>query len=143
MKTRSFVLVGTILCTAVFIFCATPRPVYATATPGFTVVRAGTQEPVTKVLVPVQSGDAAEIVVSQKGKAFAPGSIEVRVGQPIEIHNDDATVHNAYCQSGDFKYNSGPQQPGTKSRFAFVAPGAYEVRCAIHPKMKLAVTVVE
>ena len=122
-------------------FGSMTRPTYANT--GLLVVRADTQEPVTNAFVPLQAGEVAGIIVSQKDKAFAPGSIEVRVGQPIEIHNDDSTVHNAYCQSGDFKYNSGPQQPGTHSRLSFAAPGVYEVRCAIHPKMKLSVTVTE
>jgi plastocyanin len=80
-------------------------------------------------------------VVTQKEKTFLPATIEIRVGQALEIVNEDTTLHNAYCSAGDFKYNSGPQQPGSKSTLTFTAPGAYEVRCAIHPKMRLAVTV--
>jgi plastocyanin len=82
-------------------------------------------------------------VISQLDKTFAPERIQVRVGDAVAIVNDDNTVHNAYCRSGDFKYNSGPQAPGSQSTLTFETAGTYEVRCAIHPKMKLTVEVVE
>lgn len=85
----------------------------------------------------------ADVTVSQKDKTFVPAEAAVRVGQSIAIVNDDSTVHNAYCHGGDFKYNSGPQQPGSSSKLVFTQAGTYEVRCAIHPKMKLTVTVTE
>lgn len=141
MKTRAFLFAGTVLCAALLTAGALTRPAYADA--GLQVVRADTQAPVSREFQALQAGGESGIVISQKDKTFAPGAVEVKVGQPIEIQNDDATIHNAYCHSGDFKYNSGPQQPGTRARFTFTKPGFYEVRCAIHPKMKLAVTVLE
>jgi plastocyanin len=142
MKKHSLLFAGTVMCAALFLTAGLTRPAYAN--PDLLVVRADTRQPITNEAVALAAGEGPEgIVVSQKDKTFAPGSIEVRVGQPIDIHNDDAAVHNAYCSSGDFKYNSGPQQPGTRSRLAFTKAGTYEVRCAIHPKMKLAVTVLE
>lgn len=107
----------------------------------YSVVRTDTQESVTGTLARVDNSAPAALVVSQKEKSFLPAAAELRAGQAVEIVNDDATVHNVFCASGDFKYNSGPQQPGTKSRITFTAPGTYEVRCAIHPKMRLTVTV--
>jgi plastocyanin len=141
MKTRAFLFTGTMLCAALLVADGLTPPAYASA--DLQVVRADTQRPAGHEIVPLRANDETGIIVSQKDKIFAPGSIEVKVGQPIEIHNDDATVHNAYCSGDDFKYNSGPQQPGTRSRFAFTKAGEYEVRCAIHPKMKLTVTVTE
>ena len=91
----------------------------------------------------VDAGATADLTVSQKEKSFSPAEASVRVGQTLSIVNDDTTVHNAYCQSGDFKYNSGPQQPGGSSKLVFTSAGTYEVRCAIHPKMKLVVTVTD
>ena len=110
----------------------------------YQVSHAGTGEIVPARLVRLAAGDTpAAVTVSQKEKTFAPAEASVRVGQTVEIVNDDTTVHNAYCQSGDFKFNSGPQQPGSRAKLVFTAPGAYEVRCAIHPKMKLTVKVAE
>lgn len=142
MKKHTLIFAGTVACAALLVLGGLSRPAYADS--AFHVVHAGTRQPITLEAVALAAGEGGDgIVVSQKDKIFAPGSIEVRVNQPIDIHNDDATVHNAYCQSGDFKYNSGPQQPGARSRLAFVKAGVYEVRCAIHPKMKLSVTVVD
>lgn len=140
MKKRIIILILPLLGFSLFLFGeAQPSPVPI----GLVVTRAGSQQSVSKDFIPLQTSDGTGIIISQKEKTFAPGNIEVKVGQAIEIQNDDSTVHNAYCQSGDFKYNSGPQQPGSKSRFAFATPGIFEVRCAIHPKMKLTVTVLE
>jgi len=142
MKKHALIFAGAVACAVLLVLGGLSRPAYAN--PSFLVVHADTRQPITLEAVALAAGEGGDgVVVSQKDKIFAPGSIEVRVGQPIEIHNDDGTVHNAYCQSGEFKYNSGPQQPGTRSRLAFVKAGVYEVRCAIHPKMKLSVTVVE
>ena len=67
----------------------------------------------------------------------------VKVHHKITIVNDDDTVHHAYCSTGSFKYNSGPQAIGSESNIVLPAPGIYEVRCAIHPQMLLVVTVTE
>ncbi len=125
---------------AALAFLVAPPPVRGSSSL-YSVVRADTQESVTAQLVRVNSGGAAVISVAQKEKIFLPAAVEIRVGQSIEIVNDDNTVHNAYCSAGEFKYNSGPQQPGSKSSLTFTAAGTYEVRCAIHPKMRLSVTV--
>jgi len=126
---------------AAFILSTAPRTANGSASP-YVVVRTDTQESVTRQVTRLNTGESATVVVTQKEKAFLPTVIEIRVGQAVEILNEDNTLHNAYCVSGDFKYNSGPQQPGTKSSLTFTTAGSYEVRCAIHPKMRLAVTVI-
>ncbi len=126
---------------AAIVLLATPRPVRASVSSLYSVVRADTRESVTASLVRVDTGASAAVSITQKEKIFLPDAVKIRVGQAIEILNDDNTVHNAYCSAGEFKYNSGPQQPGSKSSLTFTAPGTFEVRCAIHPKMRLTVTV--
>ena len=82
-------------------------------------------------------------VVSQKEKVFTPAKVEIKLGETVTILNDDEVIHNAYCRAKDFKYNSGPQKPGSKSVVEFTKAGKYQIRCAIHPKMLLEVTVTE
>jgi plastocyanin len=41
----------------------------------------------------------------------------------------------------DLIFDSGDQQPGTRTDITFATPGDFEVLCAIHPKMRLVVHV--
>ncbi len=80
--------------------------------------------------------------VSQKGREFNPGQITIRRGETIEIVNDDGDLlHHAYIDSDKFSFDSGDQQPGSKTDITFPVSGNFDVLCAIHPKMKLEVHV--
>ncbi|NEU14120.1 hypothetical protein G3T14_18580 [Methylobacterium sp. BTF04] len=80
--------------------------------------------------------------VSQKGRAFQPGSLVIRRGETVEIVNDDGDLlHHAYVDAPGFTFDSGDQEPGEKTQILFSVPGTFAVLCGIHPKMKLAVRV--
>lgn len=80
-----------------------------------------------------------EVTVTQKGKVFSPGEITVKPGARITFVNDDTVVHNVVSREAHFDLQA--QQPGGKSVAQFNDLGTYEVRCAIHPGMKLKVRV--
>jgi plastocyanin len=81
-------------------------------------------------------------VVSQKGREFNPRSITVARGETVVIVNDDLDLrHHAYIDSNKFTFDSGDQEPGTETKLAIPVLGTFEVLCAIHPKMKLVITV--
>jgi plastocyanin len=81
-------------------------------------------------------------VVSQKGRQFTPGEMTIKKGDTILIVNDDADLrHHAYVESDQFKFDSGDQEPGSKTNVKFPVAGTFDVLCAIHPKMKLTVHV--
>lgn len=83
-----------------------------------------------------------QIVVSQKGREFNPGEISIARGATIQIINDDGDLlHHAYIDSKRFSFDSGDQQPGSKTNIMFSETGDFTIRCAIHPKMKLVVHV--
>jgi len=85
---------------------------------------------------------AAQFSVSQKGRNFTPLDVTLKRGDTVLIVNDDADLrHHAYIDSDKFKFDSGDQEPGSKTSIAFPVAGTFEVLCAIHPKMKLNVTV--
>lgn len=84
---------------------------------------------------------AGPIVISQKGKVFAPGRIAVQAGTTVRILNDDRVLHHVYIESPDFNYDSGEQQPGETVEITFAEDGTFAVRCDIHPKMLLTVVV--
>ncbi len=81
-------------------------------------------------------------VVSQKGRQFKPGEMTINKGDAVLIVNDDGDLrHHAYIDSDTLKFDSGDQEPGSKTSISFPTAGAFEVLCAIHPKMKLVVHV--
>lgn len=86
---------------------------------------------------------AADVRVSQKDKAFDPGRVTVTAGQSITFRNDDEVAHNVMSRSSGNRFNLKLQRPGEETRVTFETPGAVEVRCAIHPRMKLTVEVVD
>ncbi len=80
--------------------------------------------------------------VSQKERAFAPGEIIIQRGDVLRVVNDDYDLlHHAYIESDTFAYDSGDQQPGSKTDITFSVAGDFKVLCGIHPKMKLMVHV--
>jgi plastocyanin len=85
---------------------------------------------------------AAQYIVSQKGREFTPIDITIKRGEALTIVNDDADLqHHAYIDSDKFSYDSGDQEPGSKTNIKFPVEGTFDVLCAIHPKMKLVVHV--
>src|ERR1700739_4169494 len=80
--------------------------------------------------------------ISQKGRQFHPGEISIKRGETLQVVNDDADLlHHAYIDSPKFAFDSGDQQPGSRTDITFSTPGDFEVLCAIHPKMRLVVHV--
>lgn len=81
-------------------------------------------------------------VVSQKGREFTPHSIVIARGETVEIVNDDFDLrHHLYVDTRKFSFDSGDQEPGTKTNITFPVVGTFDVLCAIHPKMRLEITV--
>lgn len=88
------------------------------------------------------SADTTEIVVSQKGRKFNPNAVELAQGGALIVVNDDGDLlHHAYIESDSFSFDSGDQQPGSRTRIVFPVSGRFMILCGIHPKMKLAVRV--
>lgn len=80
-------------------------------------------------------------VVSQKDKQFSAQAITVARGDSIVFRNEDGVVHNVFSSDGAFKFNLRAQAPGSTNAIVFDTPGTVQVRCAIHPTMRMAVTV--
>ncbi|MEA1832485.1 plastocyanin [Methylobacterium durans] len=81
-------------------------------------------------------------LVSQKGRAFQPGSLTIQRGETVVIVNDDSDLlHHLYVESDAFSYDSGDQVPGSRTAVTFPQTGMFQVLCGIHPKMKLNVRV--
>ena len=79
--------------------------------------------------------------IEQKDRQFSQIEITIKPGASIVFTNSDEITHNVFSNSKDNAFNIKVQTPGNSSTVTFTNEGVTEVRCAIHPKMKLLVTV--
>lgn len=86
---------------------------------------------------------AEDHVISQKGQLFQPEALRVRVGDRVLFRNDDEVTHNVFSRTRGAEFNVKLQEPGSASPVTFEQAGPVEVRCAIHPGMKLVIEVSE
>jgi len=88
----------------------------------------------------IPAANAAEVVVTQSDKKFDKKSLDLSVGDTIKFVNADKMGHNINSKGGD-DFDLGLQKPGTELSRKFAKAGNFKLRCTIHPKMKLKVTV--
>jgi plastocyanin len=82
------------------------------------------------------------VAVTQQDRVFHPNRLAVNRGDTVDIVNDDGELlHHAYVATDDFSFDSGEQEPGSNTDVRFNQAGTFTVRCRIHPKMSLVVTV--
>jgi plastocyanin len=79
--------------------------------------------------------------ISQKNRAFSLNSLTVAKGDVVQFSNDDDFIHQVYVKSDSFNVDTDESSPGNVISVPFTTSGTFEVRCHIHPKMRLIVTV--
>ncbi len=79
--------------------------------------------------------------IVQKSRAFHPGEVSIARGESLTFTNNDEFIHQIYSQGGEFSFDTDEKAPGEILIETFTAAGTFEVRCHIHPKMKLMVHV--
>ena len=84
---------------------------------------------------------AAEFEVSQKNKEFSAATLGVRVGDTVSFTNADPFFHNVFSLSDAKTFDLGSYPAGQGRKITFTDPGTVEVECAIHPTMKMTITV--
>ena len=85
---------------------------------------------------------AADMTVTQSHTTFDVDSAALKAGETITFSNKDDVTHNIQIVNGDGDVDDkGLQKPGQDIKNTFARSGDYKVRCAIHPKMKMTVTV--
>jgi len=83
----------------------------------------------------------AEHTISQSNKTFSQAELTIKPGDKVVFKNDDNVTHNVFSVSKGAEFNLKTQAPGTANAVPFNNEGTVEIRCAIHPKMKLIVNV--
>ncbi|MFL5097867.1 MAG: plastocyanin/azurin family copper-binding protein [Xanthobacteraceae bacterium] len=105
-------------------------------------------KPMTIVLALAFAGGAvaafaAERSIMQKGKTFSASAVTIKKGDSLMFVNDDTIAHNILSTAPGNEFNLGSQAPGVSTPVTFKKSGEVAVLCAIHPRMKLMVTVTE
>lgn len=86
----------------------------------------------------------APLDIAQRATRFSQSSLNVKTGETVRYHNFDDVLHNLMIIGADDEpKDQGLQRPGAVVSYKFTEAGTFEVRCAIHPKMKMTVTVAE
>ncbi len=88
---------------------------------------------------------ATPVVLDQKGCQYRPHVFGVQVGQPIEILNSDATLHNIHAwPEANQEFNKGQALQGMKDTHIFSAREVMvPFRCDVHRWMNSFVGVVD
>ena len=84
---------------------------------------------------------AADHTIEQKDRKFSQSQIEIHVGDKLVFTNLDEVTHNVYSATPGLEFEIKRQAPGGSSSVPFTKEGTVEVRCSIHPSMKLTVKV--
>ena len=86
---------------------------------------------------------AATQVIHQQGRAFSSESVTIKKGEALTFFNDDTVPHNVMSASKGNEFNLGSLPPGSSTDVTFKETGDVQVICAIHPRMKMTVKVVD
>ncbi|AZO78248.1 MULTISPECIES: plastocyanin/azurin family copper-binding protein [unclassified Bosea (in: a-proteobacteria)] len=84
---------------------------------------------------------ATEFRVTQKGQQFNPRTLAIKAGDEVVFVNDDSGTHNVFSESATNSFDLKAQRPGASTRVAFPKAGKVDVRCAIHPSMRMTIDV--
>ena len=93
-------------------------------------------------LLSALSATAAEVVVDQVKEKFDKDTLSLKVGDSVTFSNSDPVKHNLTVVTPDEESKDlGMEQPGARVSYAPPKAGVYDVRCSIHPKMKMKIKV--
>lgn len=87
--------------------------------------------------------DDPAATISQKGRNFTPGEVTVKRGDMVRFVNDDFYGHNVYSETEGASFDIGLQAPGEERDVVLEKLGIVDVRCRIHPRMRLSIIVTE
>ena len=79
----------------------------------------------------------AVFLIQHHGRRRGVGGFASNVFQ-----NDDDVTHNVFSTSKGNEFDIRVQRPGGSTSVTFLQEGTVEVQCAIHPKMKMLITVI-
>jgi len=89
-------------------------------------------------LLPLAAAAQTTHVIVQKGRRFTPTQVTIARGDSLTFTNEDEFIHQMYSEG---LFDSDEKNPGETLVQPFTRSGTFEVKCHIHPKMRLVVRV--
>jgi plastocyanin len=85
------------------------------------------------------------VIINQEGCMYDPHVLGIMVGQTLEFHNDDSTLHNVHALPKNSKqFNSAMPMKGMTIKKRFSAPEIMvHTKCDVHPWMSAYIGVVD
>ena len=85
---------------------------------------------------------AADVDIDQVNQRFSKSAVVLAVGDILHFRNGDDVTHNIQVTpDGGDPEDQGLQKPGETINYRFAKAGDYEIRCSIHPRMKMSASV--
>lgn len=84
---------------------------------------------------------STEHIVMQVNRKFSVDTLEIKVGDTVSFPNGDDFFHNVYSLSPTKIFDLGSYPKGQTRKVTFDKKGTVDVRCAIHPEMKMTIIV--
>jgi len=85
---------------------------------------------------------AATFTMTTRSKTFLPHVIAVPAGSTVSFPNEDPIAHNLFSLTPGNTFDLGLYRRGAGKAHKFVAPGAVNVYCNVHPNMSAVVHVM-
>jgi plastocyanin len=79
--------------------------------------------------------------VIQKRRSFGVGELTIKTGDTLTFVNGDPYAHNVYSRDPKGWLDLGIQEEGDRMSVVFDTAGNFDIRCRIHPKMRVLVSV--
>jgi len=106
-----------------------------------TAARRGLAAVITCFAIATGAG-AAEVAVDQRDMQFVPGSVAINVGDSVRFTDTDRIAHDiTVIDPAGTAVDHGMDYFNQQIVVKFDKPGVYQVRCRIHPAMKMTITV--
>jgi cytochrome c peroxidase len=84
---------------------------------------------------------SAELSITQRNRAFSAREMTVAPGTVLRIANEDEFPHQISAMGPGVNLQSDLQEAGQVIALFLPTAGTVEVRCGIHPRMRLTVQV--
>jgi plastocyanin len=81
----------------------------------------------------------ADTVIRQKNREFSVQEMTVAAGSYLAFSNDDEFPHQISARGPGVATSSALQRTGEVLRILVPEPGITQVRCGIHPRMRLTI----
>lgn len=78
----------------------------------------------------------------QKRRSFGTAALSIKAGDSVLFVNGDPYAHNVYSRDPKGWLDLGIQEEGESMSVVFDNVGNFDIRCRIHPKMRVMVSVL-